>query len=333
MKKAAPVTPLLLQSRAGLRAGFGLDLLRLFRRGSRNRDLARLQLFGNVALEVDMQQAVLQQRAFDLDTTAVEPLRSLAKVYEQRGQWEDVIRIMYLQLEGLAVAAVGDGNEALARARAERFDLIVLDLMLPGLDGVTVCRAIRRDSRNIDAPILMLTARRDEADKVLGLDSGADDYLTKPFGVRELVARARALLRRPRASRGATITGRGEPITAGPLRLDPARHQAVVHTQAVELTPHEFDVLYLLASNPGIVFTREMLLERVWTNDTHVTERSVDTLIKRLRQKIELDTRDPQLILTEINPRIGVICGKRGMSEFLSKVRIAACIWTTFVIK
>jgi two-component system alkaline phosphatase synthesis response regulator PhoP len=205
---------------------------------------------------------------------------------------------LHLGLEGLAVTESGSGDEALRLAESEPFDLVILDLMLPKVDGVTVCRAIRRQRINADVPILMLTARRDEADKVLGLESGADDYLTKPFGVRELVARARALLRRPRASRGATVTGRGDPIAVGPLRLDPARHQAVVHAQPVELTPHEFDVLYLLASNPGIVFTREMLLERVWTNDTHVTERSVDTLIKRLRQKVELDTRDPQLILT-----------------------------------
>ena len=165
--------------------------------------------------------------------------------------------------------------------------------------GLTVCRAIRRQGVNGDVPILMLTARREETDKVLGLDSGADDYLTKPFGVRELVARVRALLRRPRASQiasgGAAAAG---PIATGPLRLDPSRRQAFVDGRAVDLTPHEFDVLYLLASHPGIVFTREKLLERVWTNDTHVTERSVDTLVKRVRQKIETDTRDPRLILT-----------------------------------
>jgi DNA-binding response OmpR family regulator len=112
------------------------------------------------------------------------------------------------------------------------------------------------------------------------------------------VARVRALLRRPRASRVASVGKADLVITAGPLRLDPARRQALLNTTVIELTPHEFDVLYLLASQPGIVFTRDMLLERVWTNDTHVTERSVDTLIKRLRQKIEADTRDPRLILT-----------------------------------
>lgn len=205
---------------------------------------------------------------------------------------------LHLRLEGLAVTEVGGGDEALALIETRRFDLVVLDLMLPRVDGVTICRAIRRSRLNGDVPVLMLTARREESDKVLGLESGADDYLTKPFGVRELVARVRALLRRPRASTVGAASRHDAPITAGPLRLDPARRQAVVGSKTIELTPHEFDVLYLLASNPGIVFTREMLLEQVWTNETHVTERSVDTLIKRLRQKLEVDTRDPQLILT-----------------------------------
>jgi DNA-binding response OmpR family regulator len=205
---------------------------------------------------------------------------------------------LHLGLEGLAVTEAGSGDVALKLAETEPFDLVILDLMLPKVDGVTVCRAIRRQKTNADVPILMLTARREESDKVLGLDSGADDYLTKPFGVRELVARARALLRRPRASRDTLATGTPSAVTVGPLHLDPARRQAQVRGEVVELTPHEFDVLYLLASHPGIVFTRDMLLERVWTNETHVTERSVDTLVKRLRQKIETDTREPQLILT-----------------------------------
>jgi DNA-binding response OmpR family regulator len=205
---------------------------------------------------------------------------------------------LHLGHEGLAVTEAVAGDQALKLAEQEPFDLIVLDLMLPRMDGVAVCRAIRRTRTNGDVPILMLTARRDETDKVLGLESGADDYLTKPFGIRELVARARALLRRPRASRLADSARAQVAVSAGPLRLDPARRQAVLHDEVVELTPHEFDVLYLLASQPGIVFTREMLLERVWTAETHVTERSVDTLVKRLRQKIEIDTRDPRLILT-----------------------------------
>jgi DNA-binding response OmpR family regulator len=201
---------------------------------------------------------------------------------------------LHLQLEGLTVIMSADGNDGLARARAESFDLIVLDVMLPGLDGVTVCRAIRRESRNGDAPILMLTARRDEADKVLGLDSGADDYLTKPFGVRELVARVRALLRRRRS-----VTGEHAPsVQVGELVVDPARRQAKLADREIDLTAHEFELLYVLASNRGIVFSREALVHRVWGEDTHITVRSVDTLVKRLRRKLERDPAEPSLILT-----------------------------------
>jgi len=203
--------------------------------------------------------------------------------------------VLHLGLEGLEVVEAADGEDAIRLMRARPFDLCVLDLMLPRIDGLSVCRAIRREPLNADTPILMLTARRDESDKVLGLESGADDYLTKPFGVRELVARARALLRRPRA---APSTGAGDVVSAGALTLDPARRQATLDRRVLDLTPHEFDVLYLLASHPGIVFSREKILERVWTNETHVTGRSVDTLVKRLRQKIEVDTRQPTLILT-----------------------------------
>jgi two-component system, OmpR family, alkaline phosphatase synthesis response regulator PhoP len=201
---------------------------------------------------------------------------------------------LHLQLEGLTVAAVSDGNDGLARARSDPFDLIVLDLMLPGLDGVTVCRAIRRESRNSDVPILMLTARRDEVDKVLGLDSGADDYLTKPFGVRELVARVRALLRRRRPMTGE----HAPPVQAGALVVEPARRQARLGERDIELTAHEFELLYVLAANRGIVFSREALVQRVWGEDTHITVRSVDTLVKRLRRKLENDAADPKFILT-----------------------------------
>jgi len=202
----------------------------------------------------------------------------------------------HLGLEGLAVTAVATGDEAIRVAKSDPFDVVVLDLMLPGVDGLTVCRAIRREERNGDVPILMLTARRDETDKVLGLESGADDYLTKPFGVRELVARVRALLRRPRAS---TQARPEEPvITAGGLRIDRARRLVHLDERLIDLTPHEFEALALLASRPGIVFSRQALLEAIWTPDTHVTGRSVDTLVKRLRQKIEADTADPKYILT-----------------------------------
>jgi DNA-binding response OmpR family regulator len=207
---------------------------------------------------------------------------------------------LHLRLEGLAIVAVGDGNEALRHARAEPFDVMVLDLMLPGLDGVTVCRAIRREPLNRDVPILMLTARREESDKVLGLESGADDYLTKPFGVRELVARVRALLRRPRASKlaAAGVGAQAKAVSVHGVDVDPARRQAKLEGRDIELTAHEFDLLYLLASNPGIVFSREALVQRVWGGDTHVTDRSVDTLVKRVRRKIEDDRAEPRFILT-----------------------------------
>jgi DNA-binding response OmpR family regulator len=207
--------------------------------------------------------------------------------------------VLHLGLEGLTPTAIGDGNEALRLMRAEEFDLVVLDLMLPGLDGVTLCRAIRREPLNGDVPILMLTARREESDKVLGLESGADDYLTKPFGVRELVARARALLRRPRASKLASaLPGTDKVVKAAGVEVDPARRLARIDEREIELTSHEFDLLYLLASNRGIVFSREALVQRVWGGDTHVTERSVDTLIKRIRRKIEPDADEPRFILT-----------------------------------
>lgn len=238
--------------------------------------------------------------AMTTTSTAQESTPRRALVVEDEPHIRELVGL-HLKLEGIHVIAVPSGDEAIRLSETEPFDIVVLDLMLPRVDGMTVCRAIRRQTVNGDVPILMLTARREESDKVLGLESGADDYLTKPFGIRELVARVRALLRRPRASREThpeQVDTRPEPVEAGPLRLDPARRQAMVDSTVVELTPHEFDALYLLASRPGIVFTREMLLEQVWTNETHVTERSVDTLVKRLRQKIEVDTRDPRLILT-----------------------------------
>jgi len=205
---------------------------------------------------------------------------------------------LHLSLEGLRVTGCPDGDTALHLVSTLAFDLVILDLMLPKLDGMTVCHAIRRSALNVSTPILMLTAKREESDKVLGLESGADDYLTKPFGVREFVARVRALLRRARQlppEPGASVD---VAIAVGDLRVDPARRQVLIGTENVELTPHEFDVLYLLASRPGIVFSRQMLLTQVWREDTHVTERSVDTLIKRLRQKIEPARDSPTRILT-----------------------------------
>jgi DNA-binding response OmpR family regulator len=217
---------------------------------------------------------------------------------------EDEARIrelvsLHLQLEGLAPTEAIDGDGGLALARSRKFDLIILDLMLPGLDGVTICRAVRRDSPNADTPILMLTARRDESDKVLGLDSGADDYLTKPFGIRELLARVRALLRRGHsAPTRSSIAASAGPIVYKHIEIDQARRRARVGASEVDLTFNEFELLYVLVSNPGIVFSREALLSKVWKDQTFVTVRSVDTLVKRLRKKIERDPSEPEVILT-----------------------------------
>jgi two-component system, OmpR family, alkaline phosphatase synthesis response regulator PhoP len=206
---------------------------------------------------------------------------------------------LHLRLEQMDPTEAADGNSGLELARSRRFDLVILDLMLPGLDGVTLCRAIRRESNNADSPILMLTARREESDKVVGLDSGADDYLTKPFGIRELMARVRALLRRShathsRGSDGASIA----PVVYKQIEVDPSRRRVRIGTTDADLTFNEFELLYVLLSNPGIVFSREALLSRVWKDQTFVTVRSVDTLVKRLRKKIEKDPAEPEVILT-----------------------------------
>jgi DNA-binding response OmpR family regulator len=204
---------------------------------------------------------------------------------------------LHLRLEHAVPVEAEDGRAALELARQRRFDLVILDLMLPGLDGLTVCRAIRKESANQSTPILMLTARREESDKVLGLDSGADDYLTKPFGVRELMARVRALLRRvgPREAGASLPAG---PIVYRHIEIDPARRRVRVGERDVDLTSNEFQLLSVLLASPGIVFSREALLSRVWNDETFVTVRSVDTLVKRVRKKIETDPADPDVILT-----------------------------------
>jgi DNA-binding response OmpR family regulator len=211
---------------------------------------------------------------------------------------------LHLGLEGYACEGAGDGQDALNRAESDRFDLLVIDVMIPGLDGLSLCRAVRNGQVNHDVPILMLTARREEADKVVGLESGADDYLTKPFGVRELVARARALLRRPRLPAAAAgsavgVSGTdGTPIHVHGVEIDPARRRVRVDAREVELTDQEFRLLQLLASHAGIVFSREALLGKIWRGDTFVTVRSVDTLVKRLRRRVEPDPANPRYLLT-----------------------------------
>jgi DNA-binding response OmpR family regulator len=206
---------------------------------------------------------------------------------------------LHLGHEGYDCRGVADGAAALALTQAEPFDVLVLDVMIPGLDGLSLCRAVRNGRLNHDVPILMLTARRDEADKVIGLESGADDYLTKPFGVRELVARVRALLRRPRQPVGAQATGAdGDLVRIHGVDIDVPRRKVVVDGRDIELTDQEFRLLHLLATHAGIVFSREALLVKIWRGDTFVTVRSVDTLVKRLRRRLETDPGNPRYLLT-----------------------------------
>ena len=207
---------------------------------------------------------------------------------------------LHLSLDGHTSDTFLDGLAALEAARTRAYDLCIADVMLPGIDGIALCRALRQQPVTRRMPVLLLTARREETDKVLGLDSGADDYLTKPFGVRELMARVRALLRRAsdaEPSSDAATTGRDR-ITRDGLVIDPSRRQVTVDGRIVETTAHEFAVLAVLAANPGIVFSRDALMRRVWGPDTHVTERNVDTIVKRLRQKIEADPATPERLLT-----------------------------------
>jgi DNA-binding response OmpR family regulator len=170
--------------------------------------------------------------------------------------------------------------------------------MLPDFDGITVCRAVRAGTPNKVTPILMLTARDTESDKVLGLESGADDYLTKPFGIRELMARVGALLRRHQAPEPPPERPDAGQFTSRGIRIDRERRTAHVGDAPVELTRQEFDLLALLASRPGIVFSRAALLARIWSGDTYVTERTVDSVVSRLRKKVETEPDDPELILT-----------------------------------
>jgi DNA-binding response OmpR family regulator len=216
-------------------------------------------------------------------------------IVEDEAPIRELVRL-HLGLAGFEVTECSSGTQGLERARSERFDLIVLDVMLPGLDGITLCRAIRTQGANMHTAILMVTARDSESDTVLGLESGADDYLAKPFGIRELVARTAALLRR--SGRKESDVGPAQGFHWGDVTIDAERREAIVRGAPVELTKQEFDLLFLLASRRGIVFSRAALLAKVWSGDTYVTERTVDTVVSRLRRKIERDPQDPELILT-----------------------------------
>jgi DNA-binding response OmpR family regulator len=196
----------------------------------------------------------------------------------------------YLERAGFRVDVAGNGADALAFARARRPDLIVLDLGLPHMDGLDVTRALRKSSR---VPIIMLTARVEERDKLIGLEIGADDYVTKPFSPRELVARVRAVFRRVDAA-----PERGDIIRAGKVTLDKPRMQVTVGDQAVDLTPTEFELLATLARQPGRVFTRAQLLDAIRGEAVESFDRAIDAHVKNLRRKLEPDPRIPRYVLT-----------------------------------
>jgi len=223
------------------------------------------------------------------------PRRAL--IVEDEPSIREIVRL-HLSLAGFETDEVADGRAALDRLRTDRFDLVVLDVMLPGVDGVTLCRTLRSGGPNQRAAVLMLTARDTEPEKVLGLESGADDYITKPFGIRELMARVTAVLRRAPGGPREPEAASGGMVRSADVTLDPDRRQARVRGRRVELTKQEFDVLYLLASRRGVVFSRAAIIAKVWGGDTYVTERTVDSVISRLRRKIEEDPNDPEMILT-----------------------------------
>ncbi len=197
----------------------------------------------------------------------------------------------YLQEHGIIVTVARTGPEGLAEASRHAYDVLLLDLMLPGRDGMEVCRELRTRS---DVPIIMLTARGEEADRVLGLESGADDYLAKPYSSRELLARIRAQVRRARGRAGPTA----QPIQAGKLSLDPRSFSATLDGKVLPLTSYEFALLRVLAERAGRVLSREQLLDLVKGNADEVFDRSVDVHIFRIRQKIEEDPRNPKLLKT-----------------------------------
>lgn len=204
-----------------------------------------------------------------------------------------------LTREGYDICTATDGLAALEVARRERPDLILLDIMLPGLDGLEVCRILRQE---MSVPILMLTARADEVDKVVGLELGADDYLTKPFSMRELLARVKSLLRRVRltqeeAAAKDRVVG-VERLTFGDLMIDLARHEVFRREEALPLKPKEYDLLVFLATNRGIVLSRDLILERVWGWEYGGGTRTVDVHVRWLRKKIEPDPAHPVRIVT-----------------------------------
>jgi DNA-binding response OmpR family regulator len=200
-----------------------------------------------------------------------------------------------LRKEGYDVVHATDGREALERFDEQRFDLVVLDLMLPKVDGLEVCRQLRTRS---SVPIIMLTAKSEEIDKVVGLELGADDYITKPFSMREFSSRIKAALRRVEMSRPTETAPDEAPLEVGGLRIDFPKRSVRANGRDTQLTFVEFEILSALARNPGRVFTRDMLLQRMWGDSAYRDPRTIDVHIRHLREKIERDPKDPEYLFT-----------------------------------
>jgi DNA-binding response OmpR family regulator len=210
---------------------------------------------------------------------------------------QDIADLLALHLEDMdcEVSVAADGHEAMRLAFERDWDLVILDLRLPGPDGLTICRALRRESRYV--PILMLTSKSSELDRVLGLELGADDYVTKPFSVSELMARVKAIFRRVESLEKRFPGGDGS-LTIGPLKIDPAGRQVAVKGESMSLTAREFDLLLHFAKHPGRVFSRAQLLDSVWGYGHEGYEHTVNSHINRLRSKIEPDPAHPEFIVT-----------------------------------
>ena len=218
------------------------------------------------------------------------------------------ILVYNLKKEGYNTLEAGDGVEAVEMAIEKKPDLILLDVMLPKMDGLTACKKIKN---SLNVPILILSAKDEELDKIIGLELGADDYITKPFSVRELMARVKANLRRgesPSASQNETTEKEQQKITIGELVIDLDRFEARVRGKRVDLTVREFEVLKYLAQQPGQIVSRELLLEKVWGYEYFGDIRTVDVIIRRIREKIERDTTSPRILIT-----------KRGVGYYIAK--------------
>jgi DNA-binding response OmpR family regulator len=228
------------------------------------------------------------------EVMAKEPARKILLVEDDR----DISHLVKLHLEdeGYSVDIAADGSEGLAKAQEQAFDLVVLDLMLPGVDGLEICRRLRGETDYV--PILMLTAKASEIDRIVGLELGADDYLTKPFSVRELVARVKAIFRRVSAVSAQTGVQDSPRVNLGDLVIETDKRKVTMADEQVTLTAKEYDLLYHFASHPGRVYTRAQLLDQVWGYGYEGYEHTVNSHINRLRGKIEADPANPRYVLT-----------------------------------